>query len=88
MRAYARTMKDLGTDCWSAIRGRCQGCKRVSVCKLPEAKKGRLVLAEGKVALCKRELAEAEKRYKGELAKAEKQLEELENAERRNESAE
>ena len=39
--------KDLN-DCWGALRylKECERCARVENCKLPEAAKGRLVLAE------------------------------------------
>lgn len=47
--------KELGTDCWSALRftGNCHQCKqcnsRYRQCKLKEAKQGRLTLAENKL---------------------------------------
>ncbi len=40
-------LSELGIDCWSAKRifNICHECDRVTRCKLPEAHKGRVVLA-------------------------------------------
>lgn len=42
---------ELGIDCWSALKtfDKCYACDRVITCKLPEAHKGRLVLAGIKI---------------------------------------
>jgi len=42
---------ELGIDCWSALKtfDKCYACERVERCKLPEAKKGRLILAANRV---------------------------------------
>jgi len=54
---------ELGIDCWSALRifNKCHACDRVQYCKLPEAKIGRIILAENKVNAAKKNLAKAKK---------------------------
>ena len=44
-------LSELGLDCWSALKtfDKCYACDRVAYCKLPEAQKGRIVLAGNKV---------------------------------------
>lgn len=52
-------------DCWSPGRhlDHCEKCKRVGRCKLPEAKKGRLRLAQAKVRQKTIELQDALEAY-------------------------
>lgn len=56
----------LDLDCWSADRfvGKCYRCDRVSHCKLPEAKPGRLRIAEQRVEAAKLKLAEEKKKLR------------------------
>jgi len=43
--------KDLTKECWLPNRhfGECHKCNRVAICKLPEAKKGRITLAKERI---------------------------------------
>jgi hypothetical protein len=45
-------LSELGMDCWNPARqiGECHECSRVDICKLDEAKHGRLVIANKKLA--------------------------------------
>lgn len=57
---------NLDTRCWSSHRfmGLCHQCTKVEHCTLPEAKPGRVIIAEQQVQRKKQELAIAEEKLK------------------------
>lgn len=62
---------ELGVDCWSTRRffGKCHDCCLVKSCKLPEARIGRIMLAEKKMKAAKENLAQAKKELENEIDK-------------------
>ena len=60
------TSSELGMDCWSAKRftDGCHECDRVKQCKLPEAAKGRVRLAQRLLRNAQFIMEEAKRRLK------------------------
>jgi len=71
MAQYATIKLSQLKGCMSADRyfGGCSECLRVGRCKLPEAVKGRQVLAEQRIKRCKEELKKARRAYRRLLKK-------------------
>jgi hypothetical protein len=68
MRYAAVMLSELGTACISALKAleQCHKCNSVAICKLPEAKPGRIKLAEIRVEKAKEILKKARKNLRNE----------------------